>query len=220
MEAVDRLEPTDPLPEHVISPQDRPQVIVISGIYELPLGKGKPWLNSSRWLDRAVGGWTMQGIYRGQSGPPLEFGNIIFYGNIKDIPLPVGQRTVDEWFNFDAGFERASGKQLAQNIQTFPARLNNVRGDGFNNLSLSVMKNIRIRERLRLQLRAEAVDALKSPDVRGAEHGPDQPELRQSDRGRVGPAAPDLGGREATVLKISRQSSVVSYQFRALKTDN
>jgi hypothetical protein len=144
----------------VISPQDRPQVIVISGIYELPLGKGKPWLNSSRRLDRAFGGWTVQGIYQGQSGPPLAFGNIIFYGNIKDIPLPVGQRTVDEWFNVNAGFERASGKQLAQNIQTFPARLNNVRGDGFNNLNLSVMKNIRIRERLRLQLRAEAVDAL------------------------------------------------------------
>jgi hypothetical protein len=156
MEAVERRDPTDSIPEHVISPQDRPRVFVVSGIYELPFGRGK------RWFDRIAGGWTIQGIYQGQSGPPLAFGNVLFYGAIQNIPLPVSERTVDRWFN-TADFERTSGKQLAQNIQTFPTRLNNVRGDGFNNFNLSLMKNIRIRESLRLQLRGEAVDALNHP---------------------------------------------------------
>ena len=36
----------------------------------------------------------MQGIYHGQSGPPLGFGNIFFYGDLHDIVLP--RRTLRE----------------------------------------------------------------------------------------------------------------------------
>ena len=57
---------------------------------------------------------------------------------------------MDRWFNVDAGFERDSRKALVSNIRTFPSLLSNVRGD----------ETIRLRERMRLQLRVEAVDAL------------------------------------------------------------
>jgi hypothetical protein len=148
MEAVDLRNDTDPYPEHVVSPHDRPHVLAISGIYELPF-----------FRRRIAGGWTLQGIYQAQSGPPLEFGNVLFYGDIKSIPLPVAQRTAERWFNI-ADFEKQSGKQLAQNIRVFPSRFNNVRGDGFNNFNLSLFKNFRLSERARLQVRAEAIDAL------------------------------------------------------------
>jgi len=161
MEAIERLNPTDPLPHHVISPQDRPHRIVASGIYEFPVGRGRRWLSGAKgFVDRVLGGWSVQGIYQGQSGPPIGFGNILFYGNIHDIVLPRSQRTVERWFNTDAGFEKNSARQLASNIRTFPLRLTGLRADGYNSWDLSLFKNFKIRERLNFQLRAEAQDAL------------------------------------------------------------
>ena len=42
------------------------------------------------------------------------------YGNIEDIVLPKSQRTVDRWFNTEAGFERNNARQLGSNLRTFP----------------------------------------------------------------------------------------------------
>ncbi|MFB3829686.1 MAG: carboxypeptidase-like regulatory domain-containing protein [Bryobacteraceae bacterium] len=162
MEAIEKLNPTDPHPHHVISPQDRPQRIVLSGIYELPFGRKRRFLSQSgKFINGVFGGWSVQGIYQGQSGPPLGFGNILFYGgDIHDIVLPRGERTVERWFNTDAGFEKDSRKALGSNIRTFPLRLTGLRQDGYNNLDLSVFKNFTIREGLRFQLRGEAQDSL------------------------------------------------------------
>jgi hypothetical protein len=100
------------------------------------------------------------GIYQGQTGPPLNFGNVAFYGNINDIQSPESQRTAERWFNTDAGFERDPAKQLANNLRTFPLRLSGVRSDGFNQWDLSLFKNFRITERVKFQLRAEGQNAL------------------------------------------------------------
>jgi hypothetical protein len=134
---------------------------VLSGIYELPIGKGRRWLASTNAIANGIGGgWSVQGIYQGQSGPPIGFGNILFHGNIQDIVLPRSERTVERWFNTNAGFETNTQKQLASNIRTFPLRFTGLRADGYNNLDLSAFKNFKIRERLTFQLRGEAQDAL------------------------------------------------------------
>jgi hypothetical protein len=159
MEAIEKLNPTDLHPHRVISPQDRPHHIVVSAIYEFPFGRGKRFLSRGGWLSALLGGWSVQGIYNGQSGPPLNWGNILFYGNIKEITLPKSERRVERWFNTEAGFERDTRKQLAWNIRTFPLRFNDIRQDGYNNWDLSLFKTIRIKERVSFQLRAEAQDA-------------------------------------------------------------
>ncbi len=164
MEAVERLNPSDLRPHHVISPQDRPHQLTVSGIYELPFGRGRRFLGGlSGWRDHLLGGWSVQGIYQGQSGPPIGFGNIIFTGNLKDIVLPRAERKVERWFNTAAGFETDSRRQLASNIRTFPLRLTGLRADGFNHWDLSAFKHFRLHERLTLQLRAEAQGALNHP---------------------------------------------------------
>jgi hypothetical protein len=162
MEAVEVLNSFDARPTEVISPQDRPHHLAITGIYELPVGKGRRYLASApAWMDHLLGGWQFQGIYQGQSGPPIGFGNILFYGaNVNDIVLPTSRRSVERWFNIDAGFERDNSKQLAWNVRTWPLRLSGLRADGFNQFDLSLFKNFRLTERVRLQLRAEAQDAL------------------------------------------------------------
>ena len=164
MEARSYLNAGDLMPERVISDQDRTQRVAITSIYELPFGKGKPWANRAGGFgSRLFGGWQVSGIYQLQSGPPLGFGNALFRGNLGDIPIAKGQRTVDRWFNVDAGFERNSAAQLASNLQTLSTRFSGIRGDGTNNLDLAFVKNTSIKEGITLQFRAEGINALNHP---------------------------------------------------------
>ncbi len=163
MDATAKLNPTDAFPTHVIADLDRPQNLAVSGMYELPVGKGKRFLSGAPgWVNQSLGGWSVQAIYQAQSGPPIGFGDIIFNGNLSDIVLPPSQRTLARWFNTDAGFERGVA-QLAQNIRTFPLRLTGLRAPGINCWHVSLFKAFRIGERMHFQLRAEGQDALNHP---------------------------------------------------------
>ena len=160
MEATGYLNGADPLPERVISAQDFPHRLTVSGIYELPFGRGKRLLGSASGVpEKLISGWQVQGVYIGQSGQALGFGNAIFVGNLSDIPLPNSRRTVDLWFNTPA-FERNSARQLSLNLRTFNSRFGGVRGDGINTFNLSVIKNTTITERMRIQFRGEAINAM------------------------------------------------------------
>jgi hypothetical protein len=60
--------------EKFISNQDVPHTLVLSYVYELPLGRGKKFLNGGGVTDRIVSGWSISGIQRYQSGQPISFG--------------------------------------------------------------------------------------------------------------------------------------------------
>jgi len=164
MEARGYLNGADPMPEEVVSDQDRTQRLALTWIYELPIGRGKHWRGPvNRLASGIISGWQVQGIYTAQTGPPLGFGNAIFTGNLKDIAIPKNQRTVDRWFNVDAGFEKNAQRQLASNLRTFNSRFTGIRGDGGNNWDFSMIKNTRLKEGVQLQFRAEAINALNHP---------------------------------------------------------
>ncbi len=59
--------------EKSLSYQDIPHTLVVSYIYELPLGKGKKFLNKGGIADKVIGGWQIGGVQRYQSGQPLSF---------------------------------------------------------------------------------------------------------------------------------------------------
>jgi hypothetical protein len=175
MEAVERLNPQDLHPHHVVSPQDRPHHIALNGMWELPFGKGRAWMNSSsRWLDAVAGDWSINAIYQWQSGAPINFGNVIYRGNVKDLVIPYADRAVGRWFN-TAGFERDPARQLESNLRTFPLRFTGLRADGWNNWDLSLYKSFSITEQCKLQLRAEAVDALNHAHFSGPNTAPTNP---------------------------------------------
>ena len=155
MEAIQKLNATDLAPHHVVSDWDRPHHLVVSGMYELPFGKGRHGV-----FNRLAGGWSVQAIYQAQSGPPIGFGNIIYTGGLQDMVLPRSERTVERWFNTGAGFEKDSRKQLASNARTFPLRLTGLRADGYNNWDFSLIKDVAITERIKFQLRAECQDIM------------------------------------------------------------
>jgi hypothetical protein len=151
----------DASPTRVISAQDFPHRLSLSGIYELPFGKGKPFLaNVGALTDRIVGGWQFDVVYTYQSGQALGFGNAIFNGNLHDIPLSSSDRSVDRWFNTDAGFVTASSKQLSYNLVKFSSRFSGIRGDGIDQWNMSLLKNIKITEQKEFQFRCEAINAL------------------------------------------------------------
>lgn len=161
LEATSYLNETDPVPERVVSSEDRPQRFAASGIYQVPVGKGQRFGPNLRGVaGHALGGWQVQALVEAQSGAPLGFGNAILYGNIHDIPLPGDQKRIGRWFNTGAGFERSPAKQLTQNIRTFPSRFNGVRGQGLYVWRASGMKYFQVTERVRLQFRTELLNAM------------------------------------------------------------
>jgi hypothetical protein len=119
MEAVEFLSDTDPMPCEVIASLDRPRRLAMGKA----VGRGRRFNSLPKALDVVVGGWQLTGTVIRQAGPPLNFGNVIFKGNLHDIPLPKSERTVDRWFNTEAGFNRNATEQLGSHIRTFPLRL-------------------------------------------------------------------------------------------------
>jgi hypothetical protein len=167
MQANELLNPADKAPVRVISDQDSPHRLSISGVVHLPFGKG----HSNAFVSRVVGGWRISGNWGYQVGSPLAWGNILYYGDPKDIVLPADQRSVSRWFN-TAGFEKASGNQLVNNVRTWPLRFSQIRGRNGNNVDFAVIKNTRIKEGKEIQFRAEALNAFNHPGFPAAQLGP------------------------------------------------
>ena len=164
MQATEFQNASDARPYRTVSDLDRPQILTMSGVWEIPYGKGKAFgAHAPGAIQAALGGWQLNGTAIRQAGAPLGFGNALFSGNIKDIALPQDQRSADEWFNVNAGFVKATANQLANNIQTFPIRFSGVRSDGQATWSASLFRNYTIRERVTAQFRAEVFNLNNHP---------------------------------------------------------
>jgi hypothetical protein len=163
MQASEYLNAADPLPLRIISDQDIPHRISLSGIYELPFGRGKKVFSSINPVaSRFLSGWQVSGIWNYQSGFPTAFGNLIYNGDPSAIVRSRGDRSVSQWFN-TGGFEKAAAKQLVSNVRTFPLRFPQVRNPNQNNVDAALIKNTRIREGHNMQFRAEALNAFNHP---------------------------------------------------------
>jgi hypothetical protein len=159
MEATQFLNDFETRPYEVVGLFDRPQRITMSGLWEVPFGRGRAVGSTMpRFLDALAGGWQLNGVWQAQSGAALDFGNYILRGDLKSIPIDGSQRSVDRWFNPDV-FERAAARQLANNVRTLPLRFSGVRGPGQWKVDMSAIKYIPFGERFKLQVRAEAYNA-------------------------------------------------------------
>lgn len=168
MEATNRLYTAAPELQYRIAGEDRPHRIVFSGSYELPFGRGKKFLtNANGFTHRVVTGWQLNTIYTRQSGSPVEWGNVIYNGG----DLNWQGRNLPAVFDI-ARFDRVAANQLDQNVRTFMQSYPSYRADGVNNIDISVIKNIPIVERLRLQFRAESFNAFNRTQFNGPELNP------------------------------------------------
>jgi hypothetical protein len=184
MQAMELMAQDDPRPMEVLSDLDRPHRLALSGIYELPFGRGRAFFPDIHPAASVFcSGWQVGGIWTYQSGAPINWnvsniGNIsgvgltsvspnaiTFVGNVADIALPADQQTVSRWFNTGAGFITNSALQIdtSRQVRAFPLRFGFIRSDNVNNYDLSVSKNTRIREGINLQFKAEFLNAFNHP---------------------------------------------------------
>ncbi len=168
MDAMDYQNPGDALPYYCISPQDHTHRMAVSAIYELPWGRERKYFSGMNAVaDTFLGGWQVQGVYIYQTGAPVTWSalNVVYSGNLADIAL--SGRNVDKWFN-TSGFLTDSTKapNATYQISTWPIRLSSVRMDYINNWDMSLIKNFRIHEGIRLQFKGEFLNAFNHPTFR------------------------------------------------------
>jgi hypothetical protein len=141
--------------ERALDPTDVAQRLVISGVYDLPFGKGRSVAISNRVANALAGGWGISGLFTAQGGQPIGVrGANNFLANRPDSTgrsARLDNPTRERWF--DTGqFVNPANFTYGNVGRTLP----DVRGPGLRNIDLGLLKTTPIRERLRLQFRAEA----------------------------------------------------------------
>ena len=100
----------------------RPWRVTGLGVYELPFGPGRKFLDEGGVLSHIARGWSVSGTYEYQPGALLNWGRIFFNGNLDDIKKDKPEIALQPdgtfdptktWFNIDAGFVRATADQPA-----------------------------------------------------------------------------------------------------------
>jgi hypothetical protein len=136
-------------------------------VYELPFGRGKQFLNGSRLLDEAVGGWQLAGTVLLQTGAPFTVyasqntyaqAGSAFPNWVPGVDPYAGGHSRTNWYNTAAFSEPANG--------TFgDVRRNSLYGPGINNFALSAAKGFTIpwREGVKVDFRADAQNVFNHP---------------------------------------------------------
>jgi hypothetical protein len=135
-----------------------------SGIYELPFGKGKHFLNGGKWWQNELGGWRVSGMMTVEGGFPFNVNaadNSNTGGGIQNRGAEScngnnGPHKVAEWFNTTCYTVPA--------VSTFGnERRNNLTGPRNTNLDLSGFKEFELYENLKFQWRTDAFSSLNHP---------------------------------------------------------
>jgi hypothetical protein len=156
-------DPYHPERSRSVSAYDIPHFLSMSGVWDLPFGKGKRYLNGGV-ANQIVGNWQVNGIVQLRSGQPYNLsvvGDVANIGNTLSFwnyarPNLIGDpnpanRTVNEWFNPSA---------FAVPVNSFgDFGRNALRTASVYDADFSVFKNFPIGERFLVSFRAEFFNA-------------------------------------------------------------
>lgn len=161
--------------EKSVDNQDVPHRFVLSGIYEIPFGRGRAFGGNMHPVANTIfGGWGIGSIITWASGRPYSLtvsGNPANTGSIGVVNRPnlvgdpsAGERTLQQDFNTAA---------FAPNAQYTIGNLgrNTMRQRSFFGWDFSAMKNIPLHERIALQFRFEAFQFTNTPRFGQAGNG-------------------------------------------------
>jgi hypothetical protein len=161
--------------ERARSDFDQRHVVNISGIYELPFGKGRTWLsNSSRALELVFGGWSINGIYTYQAGEPFTVRSGVLTANSSaqsraalkpGVELPAARLQEKAGVIGPVYFPNAEAFMIPEPGGLGLGR-NIFQGPSYWNLDAGISKGFQITERFRLVFRTEMFNALNHPNFR------------------------------------------------------
>ena len=162
--------------ERGLSDFNRFHTFTATGVYELPVGRGrKIGANVNRFINQFIGGWSMSAIVTAMSGEPFAVRSGIFTSNAShqsranyvggpmpstDLkngpagPYQLSPSLITDIYNYSTpGFKvpLPGDDGMGRNLFT---------GPGYFNLDLGVTKVFQVSEKVRVQMRAEAFNAL------------------------------------------------------------
>jgi hypothetical protein len=159
------LDQGNPGLEKSVGSTDQTHVVKMSTVFDLPFGTGRRWLSKGGFVNGVVGGWRLSAIQIYNSGVPLGVtanGTLpIFNGTNRPVV------TTYDWRARISGssFNPAQDKYLDASVFPVqppgvlgkaPRRNSQVRGFPNYNENVSLAKTFRVRERFRVDFRAEA----------------------------------------------------------------
>lgn len=141
--------------------------VAFSGVWQLPVGNGKRFLDRAGRINQVLGGWQASGVVSFQGGFPFtvqsgqDFSNT---GSSNARPDRTcsgqGKKTVDSWFDTSCFTTAALATALASGQPRFGNSGRNILdGPGLNNWDLALLKNFRLSERFGLEFRSEFYNA-------------------------------------------------------------
>ncbi len=150
--------------ERDVSNGDLPNVFVTSFTYQLPM---KRW--QSKWTNRVLQDWELSGIVNLQSGLPLAISQITNFNAfagfgtqrpnlLGETVLSSAQRSTTQWFN-TAAFAIAPQFTLGSSSR------NPVRGPGFSNVDLALLKRFYFHETRHIEFRTEVFNLTNTPPL-------------------------------------------------------
>jgi len=170
----------NPKAEYARAINDIPNRLTVSGTYELPIGRGKKVFgNMPKWLDFGIGGYEINDVSILQNGSPLSItqtdlsstlGPAGFGGNVQRPTLignpcysgtpesRYGNNGAGPYFN-TAAFQATPAFTYSKMPRTLPCQ-----GPGYANSDFSVDKTFSVGERVKIQFRAEALNATNTAE--------------------------------------------------------
>ncbi len=147
--------------------------LVISGIYQLPFGRGRSLLSNSKGvINGVVGGWELSTIISAQSGYPFTVFSPIDYSNTgSGSPRPdrtcsgvLSNPTITRWFDSSCFTTDALAAVQFTNPRFGNSGRNILTGPGLVNMDLSVLKRFHVVERLSGEFLVQAFNLFNHPN--------------------------------------------------------
>jgi len=141
--------------------QDKPQNLSFHGVWDLPMGKNRKFLDHNRVAGALLGNWRFTWIFSYASGFPVGWPNLINKcGGDWHATANNGKRSEDRWFNND----KTCYQQFPNNvIRTLPDRFPDIRQPTAPQLNAAIERTIHLSETKRLQFRAEGFNITNTP---------------------------------------------------------
>jgi hypothetical protein len=182
--------------DYALANFDIRNVVHVSGGYELPFGKGRKFMSgASGFTNQLVGGWSVNWSGAFQDGQPIELAcpsgatqgtgcGALFTGQALHLGLHNDASGKLSWFGNPGAFTQpcvlgANSVPIANSpAGCVPSTglaalggITQVPGPGFHRLDLSVFKDFQIKERFRLQFRAEMFNIANHPNFNAPNFG-------------------------------------------------
>jgi len=150
-------------------------VVHMGGVWALPFGRQRRWVNSNGLADAVIGGWSLGGIFTYQSGQPVLVGcNTSHAASVGCYSIPnwsaiySNAHTLTHWLNA-AAYSEPTDNTTTPNVTDFGpmgARPGNGFGPSFHRGDLSLQKTFHLPfERTNLiEIRGDAFNVTNTPN--------------------------------------------------------